>query len=340
MQRGTEAFPRKQERDKSNRIKNRSGGGGIERDGHSDLTGARRGRLGGVPLSEPVVVDADRLELDATSTTPSSSPSGSPASSSSPSSCSWPIASSASATGQGNAAALRAGEQAARIVAHGRDRGRRRGHAGAGPVRLAPVRHRPGGRDRDRGRRPAMAVELTACRARTAGSAPPTPATSAPTIRSGVNPNDPNGQDDVVIDGDDLHLPIGKPVKVLLRSIDVLHDFYVPEFRAKMDMIPGLGHLFLVHPDPDRHLRGPVRRALRRRPPGDARQGRRRGARAITRPGSSSSRPSPQLSARRSWQGEQNPRREVRTTAPAGRAAGELREPARRRQMRMIGGIR
>ena len=28
-------------------------------------------------------------------------------------------------------------------------------------------------------------------------------------------------------------------MKVLLRSIDVLHDFYVPEFRAKMDMIPG-----------------------------------------------------------------------------------------------------
>ncbi len=26
---------------------------------------------------------------------------------------------------------------------------------------------------------------------------------------------------------------------MLLRSIDVLHDFYVPEFRAKMDMIPG-----------------------------------------------------------------------------------------------------
>ena len=55
----------------------------------------------------------------------------------------------------------------------------------------------------------------------------------------GLNPNDPNGQDDVVIDGGDLHLPVGKPIKVLLRSIDVLHDFYVPEFRAKMDMIPG-----------------------------------------------------------------------------------------------------
>ena len=32
-----------------------------------------------------------------------------------------------------------------------------------------------------------------------------------------------------------LHLPIGKPVKLSLRSIDVLHDFFVPEFRAKMD---------------------------------------------------------------------------------------------------------
>lgn len=55
----------------------------------------------------------------------------------------------------------------------------------------------------------------------------------------GLNPDDPNGQDDVVIDSGDLHLQTGKPVKVLLRSIDVLHNFYVAEFRAKMDMIPG-----------------------------------------------------------------------------------------------------
>lgn len=56
----------------------------------------------------------------------------------------------------------------------------------------------------------------------------------------GLNPNDPHGQDDVLIDSGELHLPRGKPVKVLLRSIDVLHDFYVPEFRAKMDMVPGM----------------------------------------------------------------------------------------------------
>jgi cytochrome c oxidase subunit 2 len=56
----------------------------------------------------------------------------------------------------------------------------------------------------------------------------------------GLNPNDPVGQDDILIEGGELHLPVGKPVKVLLRSIDVLHDFYVPQFRAKMDLVPGL----------------------------------------------------------------------------------------------------
>src|SRR3984957_12249104 len=55
----------------------------------------------------------------------------------------------------------------------------------------------------------------------------------------GLNRDDAAGQDDIVIENGDLHLQVGKPVKVLLRSIDVLHDFYVPEFRAKMDMIPG-----------------------------------------------------------------------------------------------------
>lgn len=55
----------------------------------------------------------------------------------------------------------------------------------------------------------------------------------------GVDPKDPNGQDDIVIEDSELHLPLGKSYKVLLRSTDVLHDFYVPQFRAKMDLIPG-----------------------------------------------------------------------------------------------------
>jgi cytochrome c oxidase subunit 2 len=64
----------------------------------------------------------------------------------------------------------------------------------------------------------------------------------------GLNPNDPSGKDNIVIVGNDLHLPVGKPVKVLLRSIDVVHDFYVPEFRAKMDLMPGLVSYFWFTP--------------------------------------------------------------------------------------------
>ena len=64
----------------------------------------------------------------------------------------------------------------------------------------------------------------------------------------GVNPRDPHGQDNILVIGDDLHLPVGRPVKVLLRSIDVVHDFYVPEFRAKMDLMPGLVSYFWFTP--------------------------------------------------------------------------------------------
>ena len=64
----------------------------------------------------------------------------------------------------------------------------------------------------------------------------------------GLDPADAKARDDVVIESGDLTLPIGKPVKVLLRSIDVLHDFYVPEFRAKMDLIPGSVIYFWLTP--------------------------------------------------------------------------------------------
>jgi len=64
----------------------------------------------------------------------------------------------------------------------------------------------------------------------------------------GLNPDDANGQDDVLIDSSELHLALDRPVKVLLRSIDVLHDFYVPEFRAKMDMVPGMITYFWLTP--------------------------------------------------------------------------------------------
>lgn len=46
--------------------------------------------------------------------------------------------------------------------------------------------------------------------------------------------NYPNG----VIDGE-LHVPSGEPVRLNLNAQDVLHAFWLPEFRIKQDMIPG-----------------------------------------------------------------------------------------------------
>jgi len=64
----------------------------------------------------------------------------------------------------------------------------------------------------------------------------------------GLNPDDPNGQDDTLVAGQEIHMPLNKPVKVILRSQDVLHDFYVPEFRTRMNMVPGMITSFWLTP--------------------------------------------------------------------------------------------
>jgi cytochrome c oxidase subunit 2 len=37
----------------------------------------------------------------------------------------------------------------------------------------------------------------------------------------------------------ELHVPIGQPVKLTLASQDVIHSFYIPAFRVKQDVLPG-----------------------------------------------------------------------------------------------------
>jgi cytochrome c oxidase subunit 2 len=37
----------------------------------------------------------------------------------------------------------------------------------------------------------------------------------------------------------ELHVPLGRPVKVTMTSEDVIHDLYLPSFRVKADVIPG-----------------------------------------------------------------------------------------------------
>jgi cytochrome c oxidase subunit 2 len=47
-----------------------------------------------------------------------------------------------------------------------------------------------------------------------------------------------NTADDVVT-LNDMHIPVGKPVLIKLRSKDVIHSFYLPHFRTKQDAVPG-----------------------------------------------------------------------------------------------------
>jgi cytochrome c oxidase subunit 2 len=64
----------------------------------------------------------------------------------------------------------------------------------------------------------------------------------------GMDPDDPNGQDDVLVRSAEIHIPIDKPVKFLLRSKDVLHDFAVAQFRVKMDLVPGMNTFLWLTP--------------------------------------------------------------------------------------------
>ena len=37
----------------------------------------------------------------------------------------------------------------------------------------------------------------------------------------------------------ELHVPVGRPVKLIMGSEDVIHDFFLPAFRVKADVVPG-----------------------------------------------------------------------------------------------------
>jgi cytochrome c oxidase subunit 2 len=64
----------------------------------------------------------------------------------------------------------------------------------------------------------------------------------------GLDPDDPAAHDNVLVTAGEVHLPLNKPVKLLLRSDDVLHDFYVPQFRGRMNIVPGMVTTFWFTP--------------------------------------------------------------------------------------------
>lgn len=70
----------------------------------------------------------------------------------------------------------------------------------------------------------------------------------------GMDPEDPLGKDDVLIKDSELHIPVDVPVRLNLRSKDVLHNFTVAQFRVKMDMVPGMiTHMWLTPTETGRY---------------------------------------------------------------------------------------
>jgi cytochrome c oxidase subunit 2 len=55
----------------------------------------------------------------------------------------------------------------------------------------------------------------------------------------GLDRTDPDAKDDVMMPI--MHAPVNKPVRVQLRSKDVIHSFFLPNFRIKQDAVPGMG---------------------------------------------------------------------------------------------------
>jgi cytochrome c oxidase subunit 2 len=55
----------------------------------------------------------------------------------------------------------------------------------------------------------------------------------------GLDPKDPAGKDDVITQNL-MAIPVNRPIRLMLRSKDVTHSFFVPQLRVKQDAVPGL----------------------------------------------------------------------------------------------------
>ena len=63
----------------------------------------------------------------------------------------------------------------------------------------------------------------------------------------GVDRGNPDGKDDIVVPR--MAVPVDKEIEVILRTKDVLHNFFVPELRLKLDTVPGIDGRLRFKPD-------------------------------------------------------------------------------------------
>jgi cytochrome c oxidase subunit II len=58
------------------------------------------------------------------------------------------------------------------------------------------------------------------------------------------------------VTANEIHIPVGEPVRVVLRSADVIHSFWVPRLQVKSDMIEGRENELLLEADEPGRYRG------------------------------------------------------------------------------------
>ncbi|MDQ3752351.1 MAG: cytochrome c oxidase subunit II [Actinomycetota bacterium] len=57
-----------------------------------------------------------------------------------------------------------------------------------------------------------------------------------------------------IVTANEIHIPVGQPVRFELTTDDVLHSFWVPQLQAKTDMVPGrVNHTWLEADSPGRY---------------------------------------------------------------------------------------
>jgi cytochrome c oxidase subunit 2 len=58
------------------------------------------------------------------------------------------------------------------------------------------------------------------------------------------------------ITANEIHIPVGEPVRVELKSADVIHSFWIPQLAGKMDVIPGQTNVSWLEADKAGRYRG------------------------------------------------------------------------------------
>jgi cytochrome c oxidase subunit 2 len=69
---------------------------------------------------------------------------------------------------------------------------------------------------------------------------------TTPTNPYGIDFNDKNSWDD--IQGSDIVIPVNKSVRFHIVSKDIIHSFYIPDFRVQINAVPGMTNYFQFTP--------------------------------------------------------------------------------------------